>query len=80
MKGKCIQFSGDCQETANIAKNKVYIVPEKEKHLIDGEYTVQKQFDSKGQTMCKILSNCSQSFEIADPNVEDGYMCILNNI
>jgi hypothetical protein len=80
MKDKNIIACGSCKYIQNIAQNKVYILPENVKADINGKYIFQKQFESDGVKMIKILSNSPQSFYSVVPNVEDGYICMLKNV
>ncbi len=80
MKDGSVGASGSCPQIKNIAEGKAYLVPEKDKVFIEGKYVVQRQIERDGQTMLKILTNSSQSFEAISPEVEDGYVCVLKNI
>lgn len=80
MKDGTVGASGSCSQIKKIAEGKTYLVPEKDKALINGKYIVQKKFERDGQTMMKILTDITQHFEPITPNIEDGYICVLKNV
>jgi ABC-2 type transport system ATP-binding protein len=80
MNGKHIAREGTTAEIASLAQGKVYIVPEREKAAIQGNYVLQKQSEANGLRQLTILSNHPQSFPAASPSIEDGYICELKGI
>lgn len=80
MKEGRIAVSGTCAQIAERAQGKVYSLPESETARLTGDYTIQKHYDRDGVSMIKILSREEQPFEHTPANVEDGYICVLEDI
>lgn len=75
--------SGSCADIQQCAAGKVYELEESSRRKLVEPYYVQQQFDRNGISMLKILSAAKQESELVkpvNPNVEDGYICILKNI
>ncbi len=75
--GKIIS-TGNCEEIKAIADGKVFEV--KEGTTINSNHFVEKTFERKGENYLRILSSKKEGFKILEPNIEDGYMCILKGI
>lgn len=80
MKDKSIAVSGSCKEIQQLAANKVYVIPEAEKYSINGKHIVQKQYETEGVKMLRFISRDPQETKPANPDVEDGYICVLKDI
>lgn len=80
MKNGKIAFAGTCHEIEEKAAGKVYAVPEDELSKISGEYYLQKHFEQDGIKLAKLLTSTAQSVAPVQPNVEDGYICLLKGI
>ncbi len=75
--GKIIS-TGNCEEIKAIADGKVFEV--KEGTTINSNHFVEKTFERKGENYLRILSSKKEGFKSLEPNIEDGYMCILKGI
>lgn len=75
-----IVFSGSRQETAELAKGKIYEVPLQKLDALKEPYYKQKQYERDGVQNYRILSPEPQDFPCIDPRVEDGYICVLKGI
>lgn len=80
MKGGTVGASGTCAEIAKIAEGKTYLVPQTEESSISGTYIVQKQLEDDQKPILKILADTHQEFKMTEPNVEDGYICVLKGM
>ncbi len=80
MKDGKIGASGSCSQIQAFANGKTYLVPEEEKMLIQGDYILQKREENCGTAMLKIISNHPQKFKTIEPNIEDGYICVLKDM
>lgn len=80
MKDGKVGASGSCSQIQSFANGKTYLVPEGEKLLIEGNYIIQKREEHCGTIMLKIISNHPQNFETIEPNIEDGYICVLKDM
>lgn len=72
--------SGSCFDIQSFAKGKTYLISDEEKDYIEGNYVIQEQKEENGNIMLRIISNQPQRFEVVEPSVEDGYICILKEI
>lgn len=75
-----ITASGTCREIEQFAAGKVYLVPENQLNTISGTYYLQKHVEQNGVRMAKLLAGTPQQLTPIQPNVEDGYICILKDI
>lgn len=75
-----VVLQGTCDEIAAAAKGKVYLVPEKQKSEIKGEYYVQQTLQRDGEKLLKILTANAQDFSLTSPEIEDGYICSIKQI
>lgn len=80
MKAQNISACGSCEEIEAIAQGKVYEVEETQLAGLSGAYHIQKYVEHDGKKFAKILTSSPQAFAPAQPNVEDGYICLLKNI
>lgn len=80
MKSHNILKAGTCTEIEQIARGKVFEINEMDIDKIAGKYEIEKYVEVNGKKLVKILSNDPQSFESTNPNVEDGYICLLKGI
>lgn len=71
---------GTCSDIRRIAQGKVFLVPETDEHIIQGEYVVQKRIEREDQVWLKILTNTPQQLETTTAEVEDGYICVLKGL
>lgn len=75
-----VAAEGSCKQIADIARGKVYLLPEAQKEELLGDYVVQKHLEKDGERLLKVLSAAPQPFDAVSPDVEDGYICALNKI
>lgn len=75
-----IAFSGSRQEIAELARGKIYEVPLQKLDAIKPPYYKQKLHERDGVQNYRIISQEPQDFQLMEPNVEDGYMCVLKGI
>lgn len=81
MPSKNISVCGTCTEIEEIAKDKVYEIPQSELGNIKGNSHIQKHFERDGEKYIKILCSEKQDgLKNCSPNVEDGYICVLQAI
>lgn len=80
MKSQNIAKAGTCEEIEQLASGKVFEVMETDIDKVVGKYEVEKYVETNGQKLVKILSSEPQCFEPVNPNVEDGYICLLKGI
>lgn len=75
-----IAFSGSRQEIAELARGKIYEVPLQKLDAIKPPYYKQKLYERDGVQNYRIISQEPQDFQLMEPNVEDGYICVLKGI
>lgn len=83
MKNKRIVFTGSCQEIAEQARHKTYVLLQDKLSHIEGEPHIQNYFEKDGQSYVRIITNNLQDtpdIELATPTIEDGYICLLKDI
>lgn len=80
MKDKKIAVSGSCKEIEDLAKGKVYLIPESDLSDIKQTYFIQNHLEHDGIKMVKVLSSEKIPYPQVEPDVEDGYICVLKNI
>ena len=80
MKDGTIVKSGSCNEISESAKGMVYVLPQNELEIINTTYSIQKYFERDGNKLVRILSKIELPYNVVEPNVEDGYLCVLNII
>ena len=80
MKEGSVISTGSCKDICGIAENKVYLFPEKDKHLINGKYHLQRQLEIDGEKYIKVLTGERQTIDAITPTVEDGYICAIEKI
>lgn len=73
-----ILVSGDNEYIANLAKEKVYIVPENELKKITVPYEVQKMYIENGINYGRILCENALDYQKVKSNIEDGYMYAIH--
>lgn len=81
MKNGKIITSGSCEHISQLAQNKVFLVPEE--NLLGGKikYSVLGKTHVKESNFVRILSSEFNNSEfVVSPTVEDGYMCIIENV
>lgn len=78
-KGKLIT-SGSSSDIRNIAKSKVYIVPENDVLNLPNNCQIEKHLELNGQKCARVLSNLKLKYIQDSPNIEDGYICAIKNI
>jgi hypothetical protein len=61
----------------NMEIGKVFCLPESKQSKIQGDYSVQRQYEEEGVSMVKILSGTPQNLPSAAPSVEEGYLWAL---
>lgn len=74
-----ILASGTACQIANIARDKVYTLPESELSNIVSEYEIQKQYSENGVQYVRILSNEELNYDKPELSIEDGYMYAIKN-
>lgn len=78
-KGKLVT-SGSSSDIRNIAKSKVYIVPENDVLNLPNNCQIEKHLELNGQKCARVLSNLKLKYIQDSPNIEDGYICAIKNI
>lgn len=69
-----ILLSGSNEYIENIAKNKVYIIPENELNKISSPYEVQKRYSENGINYARVLCDDNLEYQKVESTIEDGYM------
>lgn len=69
-----------CAELQKLAEEKVFEVPESEVSKLCGVVYIEKTYERDGILYARILSNQKQPYAVCRPNVEDGYLCVINGI
>jgi len=80
--GKVI-FTGSCEQVANQANHKGYILPEDKLASIEGKYHIQNYFEKDSKNFTKIVSHLridDSDIECVEPTIEDGYICLIKEI
>ncbi len=78
-KGNLI-FSGEIKSIASFAEDKLYALPASRKSEIKGDFTIQAHYEKEGERYIKIIANQPQNdFKNIEPNLEDGYICLLRS-
>lgn len=80
MKSGKILMNDDTQEIANMAKDKVYILPEEELVNVKTGYHLEKNFLNDGLNYSRILSNTKLDYAQPKPTVEDAYIYAIHNL
>lgn len=75
-----LKMIGTCDDVRSISNHKVYVIPKDKIDQISGDYIIQKRYSKDGVDMLKIITNSPQNFTNADPNIEDGYICVLKGL
>lgn len=73
-----ILISGDNEYIENIAKDKVYVVPENELSKIDFTYEVEKRYTENGTNYARILCDNDLEYKKIKSTIEDGYMYAIH--
>lgn len=73
-----ILVSGDNEYIENIAKDKVYVVPENELSKIDFTYEVEKRYTENGINYARILCDNDLEYKKIKSTIEDGYMYAIH--
>lgn len=71
---------GTCSEIRETAVEKVYECLKGEEEQIQGEYVLERRYESKGRVHHRILTSESPDMKPMEPSLEDGYMCIIKGI
>jgi ABC-2 type transport system ATP-binding protein len=78
-RGKTV-VEGSNRLIQDLAIGKVFCLPKSKQAEIQGDYSVQRQYEEDGVLMVKILSGTPQNFPPVAPSVEDGYLWALKGI
>lgn len=73
-----ILVSEDNEYIENIAKDKVYVVPENELSKIDFTYEVEKRYTENGINYARILCDNDLEYKKIKSTIEDGYMYAIH--
>lgn len=66
------------EELSNMAREKVFVLPESEIGVLEGNYRIIKEYQNKGTVMVRILSDEILNLESVEPTIEDGYLWMIN--
>jgi len=83
LKDKRIAFTGTCQEIAEQAKGKTFILPQTDLFDMKDDYHIQNHFEKDGTSFARIVTNTllgEYHAKPVDPTIEDGYICLLRDI
>ena len=80
MKSGKILMNDDTQKIADMAKDKVYIIPEDELVNVKTGYHLEKNFLNDGLNYSRILSNTKLDYAQPKPTVEDAYIYAIHNL
>lgn len=68
------------KEIRNIAKGKVYEIPETLSYNLTDSYEVVKQFNKNNNLYYRVLTKEFDSNYLVESTIEDGYLCSIKNI
>lgn len=74
-----ILISDTAQNVADIAKGKVYTLPDSELAGVNEKYHLEKQFMLDGVNYSRILSKAELNFDKPTPTIEDAYIFAIND-
>ncbi len=80
MKSGKILMNDATQKIADMAKDKVYILPEDELVNVKTGYHLEKNFLNDGLNYSRILSNSKLDYAQPKPTVEDAYIYAIHNL
>lgn len=69
-----------CSELRALAAEKVYEILETDVKKLPGKIYVEKIFERNGHKFARVLASEKQNFDTCTPNIEDGYLCVINGI
>lgn len=72
--------NGSCNEIAQLANGKVYIVGQEYIGDLPHNCFIQKFFEQDGKNFVRVLTDCKLDYQSVLPTVEDGYLCALKGI
>lgn len=75
-----VQFCDAVKKLRAIALNKTYVCSESDMCLIKGKYFIEKRFEINDRVMYRFVATEEQPFERVLPEIEDGYICVLEKI
>lgn len=80
IKNGTVYAHGSCEEIADFANGKTYMLPESEVGSILGEYHITKRFETDGKIFIRVVCREKQDFESVAPDVNEGYICIIKDL
>lgn len=69
-----------CIELQNLAEGKVFEIPESEIKNIESKIYIERTYKQDGVMLARILSAKRQDCHSCPATIEDGYLCLINNI
>lgn len=80
MKDGSVRFNGSTGELKSLAKGKVFECDSAQLDAIEGRYYIERQFEQEGRVRYRLLSDTVQNCDTAAARIEDGYICVLEEI
>lgn len=75
-----LKAQGSCDEIKARAKSKVYGALESELKEDKSGYFLEKEYETDGNKMLRILSSKELPYQSLKPELEDGFLCILKGL
>ncbi len=75
-----IVFAGSTKALKNVAKDKTFECEEDERSKLTGTYFIERQFEQDDKIRYRLVAESQQCCQMAEPKIEDGYICVLENI
>lgn len=69
-----------CLELQALAEGKVFEIPEAEIKNTESAVYVERTYEQDGVMFARILSATGQNYPACPATIEDGYLCLINNI
>ena len=80
MKDGRIKFNGSTGRLKSLAEGKVFECSSVQLDKTKGSCYIQRQFEQDGEIKYRILSDTNQPCDTAAARIEDGYICVLEEI
>ena len=80
LKESRMRFKGNVAELKEYAKHKTYICNEEYLENLSDNCFIEKRFEDDEKTMYRFVTNEAQSCEEVSAKIEDGYICVLEEI
>lgn len=79
MKAGNIVLCDSCRGLENLAQGKAFVLPESEAASLEGDCYIERHFEQNGRRYIRVLAS-DMNAPCAEPDVEDGYLCVLRDI